>query len=130
MGTEEVLFNGTTYTLGQFGKRERGREGGRKRGREREREGGREGERETCSCSTYVHIDILIIIFLKLENVKPLHSDIGIPEQRLALHILRQQNIVPEHIEKRTLYNPMYPGISQVSIITCTCTCTCIPALL
>ena len=56
MGTDEVLFNGATYTLNQFGKREREegreggreeeREGGRERGRKRGREEGREGEGE------------------------------------------------------------------------------------
>ena len=44
MGTDEVLFNGATYTLDQFGKRER--EEGREGGREEEREGGREGGRK------------------------------------------------------------------------------------
>ena len=49
-----------------------------------------------------------------IEQGKPLHPDVGVVDQRLALHILRQQNLVPEHIEKRTLYNPMQPSISQV----------------
>ncbi|KAL5474945.1 hypothetical protein EMCRGX_G026978 [Ephydatia muelleri] len=52
------------------------------------------------------------------ENLKP-NPHLGAEKERLALHILRNVewdqgwSLVPEHIEKRTLYNPSQPGISQ-----------------
>ena len=48
------------------------------------------------------------------EEGKTIHDDLThAPEQRLALYILRQQNLVPEHIETRNIYNPLQPNISQ-----------------
>ena len=52
------------------------------------------------------------------EKTKKIHPDVGEPRQRLALHFLRQQDLVPEHIETRNLYTPMHPKIPQVCHVT------------
>uniref|UniRef100_A0A8C4VN70 C2 domain-containing protein n=1 Tax=Gopherus evgoodei TaxID=1825980 RepID=A0A8C4VN70_9SAUR len=47
------------------------------------------------------------------ENKVPVHGHLGPPRERLALHLLRTCGLVPEHLETRTLYHSIQPGIDQ-----------------
>lgn len=58
---------------------------------------------------------------LTTEEGKTLPRDcLGEEKERLALHVLKQQNLVAEHIEKRPLYNPVQPGVPQVGRVCVT----------
>lgn len=52
------------------------------------------------------------------EDNKEIHQHLGPARERLCLHVLRTQKLVPEHVETRTLFSTFQPNLSQVNIYT------------
>ena len=50
------------------------------------------------------------------EEGNPPKKEVGTDSERLALHILHSFNLVPEHVETRSLYSPVQPDIEQVKL--------------
>ncbi|XP_050970043.1 dysferlin isoform X7 [Labeo rohita] len=48
-----------------------------------------------------------------LDEGKPLNPHLGPVMERLALLVLRRQELIPEHVETRPLYSPLQPDIEQ-----------------
>ncbi|XP_019902368.2 myoferlin isoform X3 [Esox lucius] len=49
----------------------------------------------------------------EFEANKEIHQHLGPANERISLHVLRTQGLVPEHVETRTLYSSFQPQLSQ-----------------
>lgn len=58
-------------------------------------------------------------MFLHPENNMEIHQHLGPARERLCLHVLREQGLVPEHVESRTLFSTFQPNLPQVWTASC-----------
>ncbi|XP_063786011.1 fer-1-like protein 5 [Pseudophryne corroboree] len=49
----------------------------------------------------------------QFESTGCTHRQFGPPKERLSLYVLRTLGLVPEHVETRSLYNPVRPSLEQ-----------------
>ncbi|XP_029933511.1 myoferlin-like isoform X2 [Myripristis murdjan] len=49
----------------------------------------------------------------EFEGNKEIHQHLGPTRERICLHVLRTQGLIPEHVETRTLYSSFQPTLSQ-----------------
>ncbi|XP_056153667.1 myoferlin-like isoform X2 [Lampris incognitus] len=49
----------------------------------------------------------------EFEGNREIHQHLGPARERISLHVLRTQGLVPEHVETRTLYSSFQPTLSQ-----------------
>ena len=55
--------------------------------------------------------------FLTEEEGTVIHEHLGKEQSRLALYVVNQLNLVPEHVETRSLYSKtQQPNMEQVSL--------------